>query len=58
MAARPPSCTSCGRELKAHCTHCTWWGCSNRVCGVERHDFRRGIRLLTTGTVEPIPRPT
>ena len=57
---RPPSCTSCGRALKAHCpsaeghpvTRCAWWRCTNHVCGVDLHDFTRGVRRLTTGVLE------
>lgn len=56
--AKAPSCTSCGRALKAHCpdvngdTRCLWWRCTNRVCGVDLHDFTRGVRTLTTGVRE------
>jgi len=58
--SKTPSCTSCGRALKAHCpspaghhvTRCAWWTCTNQVCGVHLHDFTRGVRTLTNGVRE------
>jgi hypothetical protein len=55
-AIKAPTCTSCGRDLKPHCKHCAWWRCSNRVCGVDLHDFTRGVRTLTNGARERIAR--
>jgi hypothetical protein len=54
---KEPTCTSCGRDLRPHCKHCQWKRCTNKVCGVDLHDFARGVRTLTDGKLERIAPP-